>query len=155
MLFIKTFVLFICCSCNFMLPMIYFYMIANSYYILWVILCSHQKRKEQLMPTGFIQRISLTSPHSKSFTIHARWLTQNATSPSLNIALAGMPQEAVDRTELFIDSLVKSPDEHNQLQVLVEQDGSKEQVFSITLNNLPSDLYGRTWHFFERLEECF
>jgi len=155
MLFIKTFVLFIYCGCDFMLPVIYFYMIANSYYILWVILCSHQKRKEQLMPTGFIQRISLTPPHSKSFTIHARWLTQNAASPSLNIALAGMPQEAVDRTELFIDSLAESPDEHNQLQVLVEQDGSKEQVFSITLNNLPSDLYDRTWHFFERLEECF
>lgn len=107
------------------------------------------------MPTGFIQRISLTPLHSKSFTIHARWLTQNATSPSLNVALAGMPQEAVDRTELFMGSLTESPDEHNQLQVLVEQDDSKEQVFSITLNNLPSNLYDRTWHFFERLEECF
>ena len=155
MLFIKTSVLFMYCGCNFMLPMIYFYMIANSYYILWVILCSHQKRKEQLMSTGFIQRTSLTPSHSKSFTIHARWLTQNVASPSLNIALAGMPQEAVDRTELFIGSLTESADEHNQLQVLVEQDVSKEQVFSITLNNLPSTLYDRTWHFFERLEECF
>lgn len=155
MLFVKTFVSFMCFSCNFMLPVIYFYLIAISYCILWVILCSQPKRKELLMSTGFIQRTPITPLRREDCTIHARLLNRATDETLLTVDLSGMPQEAVDRTELFINSLDEVSGGIYRLQVWAEESLSHESRFATTLGTLSTDAYDRIWNFFNRLEEHF
>lgn len=107
------------------------------------------------MSTGFIQRVPIT-PLSKEYsTIHAHLLSHTSDVPLLVVDLAGMPKEAVDQTKRFVKGLQDTSNGRLQLKVLVEEDVSKETVFSVTLESLPEDACERIWLFFERLEDRF
>lgn len=98
--------------------------------------------------------IQKNSPNKEHYTIHARFLDQALKERSI-IDLAGMPKEAIVRTELFVNSLRELTDGNCQLQVSIDGRNSEDPVFSVVLKDLPKDVYDRIWHFFEKLDEDF
>lgn len=137
-----------------MLPVIYFYLIAISYCILWVILCSQPKRKELLMMNS--RSIPVPSGNNH-YSIYVQWLDTSTNIISFSLDIPGMPKDAAERTEMFAAGLdhFTEGDGSGRLLVSVTDTNPKESVFSRVIHNLPDSERERAWNFFIRLKDHY